>query len=191
MYRCSAGHELSGHDPAILAMINSQGRIPFLLSHKTGVTRELLDMIVSMVRNGLSFSQINDILLERIHKRHLKLESKFLEDLKLYSASHPIVINSSFPEFNQQRECPSRNTISEFFLHYFDLNEDLFVRRMTSISADAEWLSCDHTFDITSSIGYERTDDRKWIRQYDSLFCVMNERGQIAQTQGSDSDSRI
>ena len=189
VYRCSAGHELSGHDPAILAMINSQGRIPFLLSHKTGVTRELLDMIVSMVRNGLSFSQINDILLERIHMRHLKLESKFLEDLKLYSASHPIVINSSFPEFNQQRECPSRNTISEFFLHYFDLNEDLFVRRMTSISADAEWLSCDHTFDITSSIGYERTEDRKWIRQYDSLFCVMNERGQIAtwqltQTQG-------
>ena len=49
VYRCSAGHELSGHDPAILAMINSQGRIPFLFSHKTGVTRELLNMIVSMV----------------------------------------------------------------------------------------------------------------------------------------------
>lgn len=31
VYRCSAGHELSGHDPAILAMINSQGRIPFFL----------------------------------------------------------------------------------------------------------------------------------------------------------------
>ena len=100
VYRCSFGHELSDHDPAILAMINSQGRIPFLLSHKTGVTREILDMIVSMVRNGLSFSQINDILLKRIYMRHLKLESKFLEDLKLYSASHPIIVNSSFPEFN-------------------------------------------------------------------------------------------
>ena len=31
VYRCSAGHELGGHDPAILAMINSQGRIPFFL----------------------------------------------------------------------------------------------------------------------------------------------------------------
>ena len=179
VYSCSVGHEISGHDPAILAMIKSQGRIPFLLSHKTGVTRELLEMFVSMVRNGLSFSQIYDISLERLHRRHLELESRFLEDLNLYSARHPIIINSSFPGFSQLQQCPTRNTISDFFLHYFNSNEDLFTKRMSSISADAAWICCDHTFDITSSIGYERTEDRKWIRQYDSLFCVMNERGQI------------
>ena len=179
MYSCSVGHEINGHDPAILAMIKSQGRIPFLLSRKTGVTRELLEMFVSMVRNGLSFSQIYDISLDRLHRRHLELESRFLEDLNLYSARHPIIINSSFPGFSQLQQCPTRNTISDFFLHYFNSNEDLFTKRMSSISADAGWICCDHTFDITSSIGYERTEDRKWIRQYDSLFCVMNERGQI------------
>ena len=196
VYSCSAGHEINGHDPALLAMVKSQGRIPFLLSHKTGVTRELLEMFVSMVRNGLSFSQIYDILLERLHMRHLELESRFLEDLNLYSARHPIIINSSFPDFSQLRECPSRNTISDFFLHYFNLNEDLFVKRMSSISADAGWLCCDHTFDITSSIGYERREDRKWIRQYDSLFCVINERGQIVtwqltQSQGFENIRRL
>lgn len=98
-------------------------------------------------------------------------------------------MDSSFPAFSQQQEYPSRNTISEFFLHYFNLNENLFIKRTTSTSADEEWLCCDHTFDITGSIGYERREDRKWIRQYNSLFCVMNEKGQIVtwqltQTQG-------
>ena len=96
--------------------------------------------------------------------------------------------------FNPMRDCPSRNTISDFFLYYFDLNEDLFVKRMTETSAD-DWLSCDHTFDITSSVGYERKEDGKWIRQYDSLFCVMNEKGhvvtwQLTQTQGSENVRR-
>lgn len=196
VYSCSAGHEISGHDPALLALIKNHGTIPFLLSHKTGVTRQLLEMFVSMVRNGLSFSQIYDILLERLHMRHLEKESRFLEDLNVYMARHPIIVNSTFPEFTQQRECPSRNTISDFFLHYFNLNEDLFVKRMSSISVEAEWLCCDHTFDITSSIGYERTEDKNWIRQYDSLFSVMNERGQIVtwqltQTQGFDNIRRL
>ena len=97
VYSCSAGHEISGHDPVILALIKSHGRIPFLLSHKTGVTRQLLEMFVSMVRNGLSFSQIYDILLERLHMRHLEQESRLLEDLNVYMARHPIIINSTFP----------------------------------------------------------------------------------------------
>ena len=53
VYSCSVGQEINGHDHE-----QKSGRIPFLLSHKTGVTRELLEMFVSMVCNGLSFSQI-------------------------------------------------------------------------------------------------------------------------------------
>lgn len=111
-------------------------------------------------------------------------------------ARHPIIINYSFPKFSELRQCPSRNTISDFFLHYFNLNEDLFIKRMSSTSADAEWLCSDDTFDIASSIGYERTIDKKWIKQYDSLFCVMNERGQIVtwqltQTQGFENIRRL
>ena len=67
---------------------------------------------------------------------------------------------------------------------------------MTSISADEEWLCCDHTFDITSSIRYERKEDRTWIRQYNSLFSVMNGKGQIVtwqltQTQGFENIRRL
>lgn len=138
MYCCSDGHETNGHDPIILTMITSRVKIPFLLCHKSGVTKELLDLFVSIVRNGLSSSQIHDIMLERLHMRHLEQESGFLEELNTYSASNPVMVDSCFPAFSQQQECPSRNTISEFFLHYFDLNENLFIKRMTSTSADEE-----------------------------------------------------
>lgn len=194
VYTCRAGHEINGHDPAIL--IKCYGRIPFLLSHKTGVTRELIEMFVSMVRNGLSFAQVHDILLERLHMRHLDSETRFLEDLSSYSARHPVVLNYSFPEFSELRECPSRNTISDFFLHYFDLNEQLYIERMSITSANEGWLSCDHTFNVTGSIGYERKEDKKWIRQFESLFCVMNEKGQIVtwqltHTQGFENIRRL
>lgn len=42
VYSCSAGHEINGHNPSVLAMIGSTRRIPFILSDRTGVTRELL-----------------------------------------------------------------------------------------------------------------------------------------------------
>lgn len=126
VYSCRAGHEVNGHNPAVLAMIQSSGRIPFLLSHRAGVMKELLEMIVSMVRNKQSFTQIHDILVERLCMCHLQNERRFLEYLNSYSARHLIVYETAtFPVFIQQRECPSRDLISNFFLHYFDLNEDL------------------------------------------------------------------
>ena len=47
------------------------------------------------------------------------------------------------------------------------------------MTADEGWLSCDHTFNVTGSIGYERKEDGKWIQQYESMFCVLNEKGQV------------
>ena len=121
VYSCSAGHEINGHDPSVLAMIASTRRIPFIICHRTGLTRELLEMFVSMVRNGLSFAQIiHETVLDWLHLRHLELESRFLEYLNSYSARHPIIIVDVFPRFNPMRDCPSRNTISDFVLHYFD-----------------------------------------------------------------------
>lgn len=41
----------------------------------------------------------------------------------------------------------------------------------------ASWLPCDHTFKVASNIGVLRKG--KWMKQYDSLFAVMNEVGQV------------
>ena len=57
--------------------------------------------------------------------------------------------------------------------------KNLHFQRMSTVSSEEGWLSCDHTFDIAGNIGYERKQDGKWVRQYESLFCVLNDKGQI------------
>jgi hypothetical protein len=39
------------------------------------------------------------------------------------------------------------------------------------------WLSAEHTFKISANIGFWHRG--AWAKQYDSLFCVLNEKGQV------------
>ena len=48
---------------------------------------------------------------------------------------------------------------------------------MSKLSATS--FSCDHTFKIAANIGLKRKSDGKWERQYDSVFFVMNENGEV------------
>ena len=49
-------------------------------------------------------------------------------------------------------------------------------------------ITFDHTFKVASNIGYER-EDHVWVKQYDSLFLVMNSVGQITTWQFTSSTS--
>jgi hypothetical protein len=44
--------------------------------------------------------------------------------------------------------------------------------------SSAVYLSADHTFKVAANIGVPLPDN-KWITQYDSLFCIINEKGQV------------
>ncbi|KAL9959930.1 hypothetical protein ACROYT_G033308 [Oculina patagonica] len=69
----------------------------------------------------------------------------------------------------------SNDVLTHFYIEYFRENEEYFNREMSDLTAT--WLSCDHTFKIASNIGLLRGG--KWMKQYDSLFAVMNELGQV------------
>ena len=191
-YCCRKGHEIAGHDQAILDMFPVKSVIPFILTHKSGVTTELMENLVSMIRNGLSFVQVQGIMEERLYMKHLNAEGRFLEDLHNYSQTHPVVYETSFTEFSSSNQCPSRNFLTNIFIYYFDKYESLLVDRMASLTTtESGWLSCDHTFEVTNSIGYERPEDKKWVKQFETLFCVLNENGQVltwqlCETQGFD-----
>ena len=45
------------------------------------------------------------------------------------------------------------------------------------IEHSAEWISIDHTFKVAANIGANQKCDSHWEKQYDSMFCVMNEIG--------------
>lgn len=48
---------------------------------------------------------------------------------------------------------------------------------MRGLSCDGT-ISIDHTFHVAANIGYFRSD-RKWISQYEAVFIVMNEKGEV------------
>jgi hypothetical protein len=58
---------------------------------------------------------------------------------------------------------------------------------MQMLSAN-KYISFDHTFKVASNIGFQRADNR-WITQYNSVFFVMNEIGQVIAWQLSGSTS--
>jgi hypothetical protein len=60
VYRCSYGHDILGHDPLILKNL-PQPMIPFLLWHKTGVMKQLVDdfpLLLMLVFLSFQLSQI-------------------------------------------------------------------------------------------------------------------------------------
>ena len=61
----------------------------------------------------------------------------------------------------------------------FKSEEVLYQQYFSTIPA--KWISCDHTFKATSNIGYLRESDKKWVKLFQSLFCVLNEKGTVIQ----------
>ena len=70
---------------------------------------------------------------------------------------------------------PTNNIISKCFLAKFLLDEQIYLRDISSIPSGAV-ISFDHTFKVASNIGYLRKDGKR-ISQYDSL--LMNGEGQV------------
>lgn len=144
VYRCSSGHEILGHDPFILKKL-PQALVPFLLWHKTGVTKQLVDDISALVDAGLPIVSIESLLLRRRRADYLKRESLFMELVQ---------VNQPFPTFeawSQYFPCmtPGWHVIKTCYQVDFDAKKELYDRYMQQMTVSEDsgsWLSCDHTF---------------------------------------------
>ena len=65
VYLCSGKHhQVVAHDPELLKAIRKTGiRIPFILFHKSGMTKELFGFISSSTQAGLCTQDIENMLL--------------------------------------------------------------------------------------------------------------------------------
>ena len=64
LYSCSFGHEISSTDPNFLMQI-SQDHIPFVLLHKTGFLKQFIQSVLSLVRQGMTFSSVERFITDR------------------------------------------------------------------------------------------------------------------------------
>ena len=79
---------------------------------------------------------------------------------------------------------PSDDLLRQCFLSSFLVNELSYISSIQTIDT-GDTLSFDHTYKIASNVGHLRLDNR-WVCQYDSVFLVMNKKGQIISWQFKD-----
>lgn len=86
------------------------------------------------------------------------------------------IAQDPFPDPKEWVELPSDDTIISCFMLNFKEHELYYTQTMSELSA--LYLSADHTFKVAANIGVH-LPDKKRVTQYDSLFCILNEKGQV------------
>ena len=185
VYVCSHGHELAAHDPRILERLPTDFKMPFFLSHKSGVTTEFLNSVNSLASAGLTFSEVERHLAQNYYDWYWAKEEQFLNDFRLHHVRNAKGDSEcgafedtpkSFPDPKEWIELPSDDIITSCFALNFREFELFYTQKMSELSA--LYISADHTFKVAANIGIH-LQDKKWVTQYDSLFCILNEKGQV------------
>jgi hypothetical protein len=173
VYVCDNRHKIVSCDEIVLKMFPFKTIIPFYLLHRTGMTRDLLDTLVSLCKRGVNFYSMESYIMERRWKTYASQQDMHqLHNTLLSCNSLPVDFTDT-----ELSKGPSNDILSKCFLGEFFEHEQLYLREMVSLPTTTS-ISFDHTFKVASNIGYFR-EDGKWINEYDALFVVLNENGHI------------
>ena len=178
MYTCKKGHKIISHDPRVIEHIPSSYQVPFFLLHRTGFTRELANWVHSCVFAGMTFHEIEDVLIQRHRDVYEDRKCKYSAEVKTYLEKNPDTDASElqeFPEFKAS-QVPSLETIMSSIVHMFEGNEQFYVQRMSEWSA--KYIIAGYYFKVATTIG-EKLDNGKWTTHFKNIYTVMNEKGQV------------
>ena len=183
VYECDDGHEIVSTDPYILNQFPEEEFIPFILFHRSGITRNFARTLIALCIEGLSFTAAERFTRTRRNEFMASLQLKIsscIGEQNLPLETLPFILHLHKPY-------PSNDLVTNCFLHNFFENKCIYFREMEVLST-TEFISIDHTFKVTANLGYLRPDG-KWISLYNSLFIVLNNIGQVIAWQLTQSTS--
>ncbi|CAB3984751.1 Hypothetical predicted protein [Paramuricea clavata] len=189
VYLCSSGHRYLSHDERLLGRLPSQNHIPFILSHRSGLTIQCLSLVVSLISKGNKISTVEDAL------RETRRETFYHKVLCSFELSGKTETNSNIFKFENSingRLCPGSKILLSSFLQNFWKYEVYYRKRMHEIGIYEDWICCDHTFKSVTNVGIYQNRDKdglKWVKQFKSLFIVLNDIGQVLSWQLADDTS--
>lgn len=172
VYSCAHDHLVVANDPRILRVLTLEQQ-PFVLLHRTGFTKHFINTVVQLFQEGMTIAKIEQYILKSrenyIADLYLRVKSFFADiGTSLTTTTSPLNL-IRFP-------APSNDVLCKCFVAYFLDNKKYYDHLIQQLGAN--YISFDHTFKTASNIGYLRSDG-KWVNQYNSVFFVMNEVGQI------------
>ena len=168
VYLCEKHHQVLSHHPSVLEEVRKVPLIvPFVLFHKSGVTRELYNYISISIHTGICIQDIENMLIN-LHQHQLQMQMCYQMPSRQSACD-----NRNFCEIN--KEFIGRKLISSIFIRSFIESEHMYTDHMSQ--KRGKWISFDHTFKVAANIGYWKNG--LWVRMYDSLFIIMNEESDI------------
>ena len=145
IYKCSRGHETVGYHPKVLEQIpQTNTAVPFCLWHKTGFSKQLMDVIVGMVSSGISISEAHTFITMQFRNQFWKRKAQF-EELKTAHEGDGCQPFPTYEEWEREHSShfPSRHSISGCFMFDFWNKEKLYTCHTQLTSFDCIYMiSC-------------------------------------------------
>lgn len=178
VYQCMQGHQTISTDPCILVHLQEQEHIPFILMHRSGMTRDFARTVINLAMEGLAFTAIERFIISR-RQEYIALVK--LKVTTIYQALHDSMQTpDSSPDSVISyilKPYPSNDLICKCFLHDFLEHRAYYFREM-ALETTSGYISIDHTFKVAANLGYVKPDGR-WVSQYKSVLIVLNNKGKI------------
>lgn len=168
VYTCQRRHQTIAHDPAILSQVRHLFRLPFVLFHRGGITRELSNFIISHSNAGMTTSDIQTLWLQTIYEAYATRREVHFSALRKNSSDH--LNDIQFPDFQQRYQNPGQKVIASCIARNYFWKENLYKNRTLD-----QWLHCDYTLKVSANIGF--WFNKRWVKLYGTFFIVLNEDG--------------
>ena len=180
LYSCGNGHrEIAVCDPDLVKQL-PDAFVNFVTTHKSGMTKSLIQLCEQLMDKGLSLRSIEDLNKHRYKMFYNKKLKRFVEDWKIYRILGFSNAEETVPELQALKwSFAGTKLISSAIISNFQREEVRYRKLFSELSA--EWISCDHTYKSASNIGYHRQSDGKWITLYKGFFIIGNDKGQPIQ----------
>ena len=179
-------HEILGYDPRLLRVF-PQLDLPFMLFHKAGITKTLVQFIIeSITVTGMTVNRLFDTIKTKYQVRHTLMSQFFENEIKSVvnfvnesGGEHKIIANISFPSYINCH--PSKALLGRCFQAAFREKEEYYKNCMNQVLAN-ECVILDSSVSVatrTGEPGIWKGTIKMLPEEYNGLFLIFNESKHI------------
>eukprot|EP00112_Aurelia_sp_Birch-Aquarium-sp1_P012631 Seg2656.5 transcript_id=Seg2656.5/GoldUCD/mRNA.D3Y31 product="hypothetical protein" protein_id=Seg2656.5/GoldUCD/D3Y31 len=162
-------HRFLGYDPRVLKCFPDPESVPFVLFHICGLTRGMLNSLMSQASSGVKFGVVHNNLKDRYSKNHEEKKAAYLKAMSSYKEDHPgSQATAKFPEMKVKG--PRESFFRQCFLLSFKDKEYFYKLSMSQLLAD-EWIKVDPD--------PKNPKINKKAKEKPRIFMCQNEVGQV------------
>ena len=162
IYTCQNRHQIVSYHAGVLKQIRPD-EVPFMLTHRSGMTKQVFDFLFRMLEGGNNFTAIETVfrcnVVDNVCRKLARFDIGKVEEIVEV----------------MKKLSPSRMMFQRCLVHNFLVYYEGYKVEFDKIPF--EILCGDHTFRVAANIGFYKNG--KWITQYDCVFILINEKGHV------------